>query len=144
MKIKLERIILWLTKSGMVVHEAKTDLCLFSRHDFPPLIVNIYGKYIISKKVINVLGVIFNSKLQWCNHVAATLNKALKALNAVWIIKIFFTKRELLQLITSNVLSVLYYNFEIWHLPTIKTELKQKLVIISGNAIKLVCISQII
>ena len=39
MEIKLEKIILWLTKSGMVVNEAKTDLCLFSRYDCPPVIL---------------------------------------------------------------------------------------------------------
>ena len=135
MKIKLERIILWLTKSGMVVNEAKTDLCLFSRFDCAPLIVNVNDKYIISKKVINILGVSFDSKLQWSNHVAATANKALKALNAIRIIKKFFNKKELLQLITSNVFSILYYNSEIWHLPSLKTELKQKLMSVSARAI---------
>ena len=98
--------------------------------------VNVNNKFIISKKVINVLGVTFDSKLQWGNHVASTSNKALKALNAIRIIKKFFNKKELLQLITSNVLSILYYNSEIWHLPTLKTELKQKLISISARAIK--------
>ena len=36
MQMKLENIIIWLTKSGMVVNEAKTDLCLFCKHDCPP------------------------------------------------------------------------------------------------------------
>ena len=93
MQTKLEKIILWLTKSGMVVNEAKTDLCLFSRYDCPPVILNVNGKYIISKKVINILGVSFDSKLQWCSHIAATSNKALKALNAIRIIKKFFNKK---------------------------------------------------
>ena len=107
MKMKLERIILWLTHSGMVVNEAKTDLCLFAKNDSPPLVININGKYIISKKVINILGVTFDSKLQWCNHIAATSNKALKALNAIRIIK-KNSQKELLHLNTSNVLSILY------------------------------------
>ena len=107
----------------MVVNEAKTDLCLFSRFNCPPLIVNINNKYIISKKVINVLGVIFDSKLQWSEQVA---DAASKALNAIKLIKCFFNKTELLQLITSNVFSLLYYNSEIWHLPSLKTGFKQK------------------
>ena len=90
---------------------------------------------ILSKKVINIL-VTFDSKLQWSNHIATVSSKALKALNAIRIIKRFFTKRELLQLITSNVYSILYYNSEIWHLPTLKSELKHKLVSISARAIK--------
>ena len=41
-----------------------------------------------------------------------------------------------LQLVTSNVFSILYYNSEIWHLPSLKTELKQKLISISARAIR--------
>ena len=61
----------------------------------------------------------------------------LKALNAIKLIKRYFTKTELLQLITSNVLSILYYNSEIWHLPNIKSNLKQNLLSVSANAIKI-------
>ena len=50
--------------------------------------------------------------------------------------KKFFTKTELLQLVTANVFSVLYYNSEIWHLPNLKTELKKKLISISARPIK--------
>ena len=136
MQKKLENIITWLTKSGMVVNEAKTDLCLFCRYDTPPLVININGEFIISKKVINILGVTFDSKLQWGDQVASTCNKATKAINAIRLIKRFFTKLELLQLITANVLSVLYYNSEIWHIPSLKNELKKKLTSISAKAIK--------
>ena len=81
------------------------------------------------------LGVIFYSKLQWTEHVAKCSSKALKALNAIKLIKRYFTKTELLQLITSKVLSILYYNLEIWHLPNLKRNLKQKLLSVSANAI---------
>ena len=136
MQKKLENIITWLTKSGMVVNEAKTELCLFCRYDTPPIVININGKYVISKKVINVLGVSFDSKLQWGGQVASVCNKATKAINAIRLIKRFFTKVELLQLITANVFSVLYYNSEIWHIPSLKNELKKKLTSISAKAIK--------
>ena len=48
----------------------------------------------------------------------------------------YFTKSELLQLNTANIFSVLFYNSEIWHSPTLKTELKKKLNSISAAAIK--------
>ena len=136
MESKLERIILWLTQSGMVVNESKTDLCLFSKQDAHPLVICINGKYIISRRIMNILGVTFDSKLQWCDHIAIASNKALKALTAIRIIKKYFIKKELLQLITSNVLSILYYNSEIWHLPSLKADLKQKLISVSARAIK--------
>ena len=40
-------------------------------------------------------------------------------------------------LLTSNYFSILYYNSEIWHLPTLSPNLKQKLLSASANAIKL-------
>ena len=137
MQLKLENIIAWLTKSGMVVNRAKTDLCLFCRYDVPPLVINIGGQFVISKKAINILGVSFDSKLQWADQVALACSKATKAINAIRLIKRFFTKPELLQLITANVFSVLYYNSEIWHIPTLKNELKTKLTSISAKAIKM-------
>ena len=85
------------------------------------------------------------NKLQWSEQIAQALNKATKAINVtsfsnisycIRLIKKYFTKLELLQLITANVFSVLYYNFEIWHIPSLKTELKKKLTSISAKAIK--------
>ena len=136
MQQKLVNIVSWLTKSGMVVNEAKTDLCLFCRQDTPPLVININGKFVISKKTINILGITFDSKLQWGDQVAAACNKATKAINAIRLIKKFFTKLELLQFITANVYSVLFYNSEIWHIPSLKNELKKKLTSLSAKAIK--------
>ena len=89
------------------------------------------------KKVINALGIVFNSKLQWSEKAANASSKALKALNAIKLIKRYFTRTELLQLITSNVYPILYYNSEIWHLPSLKNNLKQKLLSVSARAIKI-------
>ena len=40
-------------------------------------------KVIKSNKKINVLGVIFDSKLQWADHIAHAITKLLNALNAI-------------------------------------------------------------
>ena len=52
-------------------------------------------------------------------------------------IKKYFTTKELLQLVTSNVFSTLYYNSENWHLHSLKGTLKQKLLSTSAKAIKM-------
>ena len=44
---------------------------------------------------------------------------------------------EILTLITANYFSVLYHNCEVWHLPTLKPEIKQHLLSASANALKL-------
>ena len=136
MEAKLKNIMDWLTKSGMKVNEAKTDVCLFHRGDTTPISLNINGTTITSNTKINILGVIFDSKLQWSEHISHAIKRATGALNAIRLIRNFFTKTELLQLITSNFYSILFYNSEIWQLPSIKASLKQKLLSISARALK--------
>ncbi len=85
---------------------------------------------------MNVLGVIFDQKLQWSNQIASCASKSSKALCAIKLIRRYFSTKELLQLITSNFYSILYYNSEIWHLPTLKFNLKRKLLSLSANALK--------
>ena len=73
----------------------------------------------------------------WFTHVAKTINKAHKALHAIRLIKTYFTYFEILQLLTSNFYLILYYNSEIWHLPTLKDDLKQHLLSVSAKALKI-------
>ena len=61
MEIKLKNIMKWLTDSGMKVNENKTELCLFHKRDTTPITLNLNGKLILSKKTINILGVISDS-----------------------------------------------------------------------------------
>ena len=44
--------------------------------------------------------------------------------------------QELKNLLTSNYYSVLYYNSEIWHIPSLSPNLKQKLLSASASALK--------
>ena len=86
---------------------------------------------------MNILGIIFDSKLTWANHVATQTNKANSALHAIRLIRKFFNQDEILSLLTSNFYSILYYNSDVWHLPTLKPELKQLLLSASANALKI-------
>ena len=112
-------------------------MCLSCQRLPPPHCSGTEWQIYYLEKTINVLGVVFDSKLQWSEQIANASNKALKALNAIKLIKKYFTKTETLQLITSNVYSVLYYNSEIWHLPSLKNSLKQKLLSVSARALKI-------
>ena len=102
MELKLTHIMDWLKDSGMKVNESKTDLCLFHRGDSTPITLNLYGKPIKSNKTIKVLGVIFDLKLQWIDHISHALKRSTKVLNAIRLIRKIFNQRELLDLITSN------------------------------------------
>ena len=136
MELKLRKIMDWLKDSGMKVNESKTDLCLFYKEDSTPISLNLYGKTIVSNKTMNVLGVIFDSKMQWSNQVAHAIKRSTKALNAIKLIKKIFNQQELLSLVTSNFYSILNYNSEIWQLPSLKVTLKQKLLSASAKALK--------
>ena len=52
-------------------------------------------------------------------------------------IRKYFNKNEILQLLTSNFFSILYYNSEVWHIPNLKPQLKQLLLSASAIALKL-------
>ena len=134
---QLELLSRWLSKSWLKVNEAKTDLCLFYKQDSQKVSIILNGTTITSKSTINVLGVLFDSKMQWSQHVSASINKANSALHAIRMIRKFFTSTELLQLITSNYYSILYYNSEIWHLKMLKPRLSQMLLSASAKALKI-------
>ena len=63
--------------------------------------------------------------------------KANKALQAIKLIKKHFNHAELKTLITSNFYSVLYYNAEIWLIPSLKLYLKNLLLSASARALKI-------
>jgi hypothetical protein len=137
MESKLNIIIKWLTGSGLKVNETKTELCLFYRKDTPPIEIILNNNVLRSTDSMNVLGVIFDSKLNWAKHIANQINKANRAHHAIKMIRKYFNKDEILQLLTSNFYSILYYNSEVWHIPNLKPHLKQLILSASATALKL-------
>ena len=137
MEKKIEAIIKWLKKSGLIVNQNKTEACLFYKNDFEQVNLRIGENTINTKKSLNVLGVIFDLKLQWSDHVANAILKASRSLNALKMIRKYFTTKELLSLVTSNYFSILLYNSEIWHSSNLKIILQQKLLSASANALKM-------
>jgi hypothetical protein len=76
--------------------EAMTDLCLFFKKDCVPVTIKVDDERISSNNQINVLGVIFDSKLQWGPHIRRAIAKSNKSLNAIKLIRRFFTSAELM------------------------------------------------
>ena len=82
---------------------------------------------------MNVLGVAFDSKINWQIHIQKAITKSKKNLHAIKLIRKHFNKKEILQLITSNYYSVLYYNSEIWHIPSLSYQSKKYLLSASAT-----------
>ena len=137
MQRSLEAITKWLRDSGLKVNESKTEMCLFHRSYLRIINLAINNINITSTPQINVLGVTFDSKMQWSEQVANTIKKANKSLIAIKLISKYFRTHEIANLITSNFYSVLYYNSEIWHLPKLAPYLKNLLLSASAKALKL-------
>ena len=75
MEKKLETITKWLSGSGLVLNQGKTEICVFHSNDPPVITINIEGMPVKSKKSINVLGVTFDAKLNWSEHVSNAISK---------------------------------------------------------------------
>ena len=119
------------------VNETKTEMCLFHRNDKRLITLNLNNIVIKSTPQIKVLGIIFDSKLQWTEQVANCIKKSTRNLHAIKIISKYFNNEELKTLITSNFYTVLYYNSEIWHLPSLNPYLKGLLLSASSKALKI-------
>ena len=76
-----------------------------------------------SKLQINVLGVFFDSKLQWQPQVENIIKKLNMARYAISLIRKYFDRNELNKLLMANFYSILYYNCDIWLIPTLKPRL---------------------
>ena len=115
----------------------KRKSAYFIKKDTPPVEIILNNVTVKSGTSMNVLGVCFDSKLTWAKHISNAINKANMALHAIKLIKKHFSGNEIIQLLTSNFYSILYYNSEIWHLPTLKPELNQMLLSASAKALKI-------
>ena len=66
-----------------------------------------------------------------------SIDRSKNALNAIYLIHKYFNKKLLLSIITSNYYSVLYNNAEVWLLPPLSPQLKQKILSASAAPLKL-------
>ena len=134
---KIEMMTKWLRQSGMTVNETKTEICMFHKTNVNMVDFTINGITIKSKQSINILGVQFDAKLNWEQHISNIINKLKRTLHGIRLIKKYFNKSELKQLLTANFYSVLYYNAEIWLIPSLHSNLKRHLMSCSAQALKL-------
>ena len=87
-------------------------------------------------KSMNVLGVVFDCKLNWGEQVSKSIATAKRAIFGLKHLRKFFNFVEMRQLLDSYVYSVLYYNSEIWLTPELNSSLKQSLLSTSAYALR--------
>ena len=78
-KFKAEFLLNWLTNSGLIINAAKTEICIFSSEAIGSFEVEILDFRVKTKSSIKVLGLLFDSKLQWNLHIDTCIAKAKKS-----------------------------------------------------------------
>ncbi len=99
----------WMSGSGLKVNIKKTEIVVFHRHDTCKAVIKINDIEAKSKQSMCVLGVHFDNRLTWDIHVDAAIMKSIKSLHALKTSRCYFTKIEMIKLITANLFSKLYY-----------------------------------
>ena len=115
MESKLILIVNWLKSSGLKVNESKMEVSIFHRKDTAQVEILVSGIPVKSKDHMNVVGVLFDTKLTWAKHISTQINKANSALHAIKLIRKYFSQKE-----------ILFYNSEVWHIPMLKPDFLQQ------------------
>jgi hypothetical protein len=128
----------WFLKSGLCVNKKKTELCVFNRNDCRLSEVTIGGEEVKVLKEMRILGLIFDSRLNWYKQTTTAIEKANKAKQGLKLIAKFFTTEEMIQLSTSLFYSRLYYGAKVWLSSALAAPLKKKLWQASSKMLRIV------
>ncbi len=85
-----------------LVNKSKTQVYRFLRMDCQSIIVSVNISLIKSTNSMSLLGVTFDCKLKWSEHINNCTKKAKKALQTIKLIRPIFTPDELKTIITST------------------------------------------
>ena len=122
--------------SGLKINEGKTEICIFHRNKLEIKTIESNNTSIQTSNTINILGIIFDSNLNWNKQYQHAISEANQNLHAIKIIAKYFNKTEHKTLLTSLFYSKLYYGSEVWHLPGRSQSQNKKLKLASANAIR--------
>ena len=138
LEAKLQIATEWLTNSGMKVNATKTELTIFHKSLNTSGRIKVDNSWIDSTQDMRVLGITFDSRLDWAKQVDESILKARKSAQALRRLKDYFTDKEKNTLVTSLVFSKMYYGSEIWLLPNLKERYFTRLYSQSGRSLKIV------
>jgi hypothetical protein len=108
-KEETEKTMNWFLKSGLCVNKKKTEFCVFNKSDTKRKELILGGEKVQVLKEIKVLGLVFDSKLNWYQQTMLAIEKANKAKQGLRLVSKYFSKTEMINLATSLFYSRLYY-----------------------------------
>ena len=100
--------------------------------------ISLKGRQHQTKNQIKILGIIFDTKLTWTEHVKYAIAGANKAKQALKLIAKYFTEEELLKLSTAYFYGRLYYGAKVWLLTTLNNLVKKMIWQASSRMLQIV------
>ena len=126
----------WFMNRGFKVNKSRTEICVFHQMIQKNEVILDNEKINVLRN-IKILGLIFDSKLNWYNQTVSAIEKANKAKQALRIILRYFSTDEMIQLATALFYSRLYYGAKVWLTSALSAPLKKKLLQTSSKMLKI-------
>jgi hypothetical protein len=75
LQFQIQKVPNWLTSSGLKVNIEKTEIVIFYKTDTATTSIKLNEIEVYTKKQMSVLGVIFDSKLEWSFQIENSVKK---------------------------------------------------------------------
>jgi len=135
-KDTIDRHLLWLRSNGMVCNVSKTELMVMNFQEY--LVIEVDQNIIQSSKSMRVLGLTFDSALEWTTQVDNCVAKSNRMLHGLKHIKKGLNQNQVKQVITAYFFSVLMYGCGVWFHRHLFFHLKQRVRASQYRALRLV------
>jgi hypothetical protein len=117
----------WLTSSGMKINENKTEFVIFGENARSDESLSINNVEVKPKTEMKVLGLTFDKGLRWNSQMENAIKSSRKSSHGLKYLKRYFTEDELVTVVKSQIYSLIYYNCEVWLIPSVNKQLKKRL-----------------
>jgi len=124
---------------GMVVNEDKTEVMVMSRHKEPIILtITCAGRQIDTKSSIKALGVVIDHRLRWSTHIKLLMSRLRGLICGLKMVRRKFTEEQTKVLVTSQLLSILYYACPAWLTPHLLVKEYRRLESIHYRCLRLI------
>jgi len=124
---KTQKATNWLEKNGLIVNIKKTEYVIFHRNTIVEDEIMINGQSIKSQQSMKILGIEFDSKLNWSIHCQKVISNSKTSCYGLNHLRKFFTQEEMINIATAIAYSKFYYGAQIWLGPNILASVKKRL-----------------
>ncbi len=104
----------YLESLGMKVNTSKTEIVFFSKKEEIVCEVPFADTLVKTQPFMKVLGVVFDYRLTWEKHVRQVVAKSSAKLSVLQKLRRFYTRKQFIQILTSQFFSTLYYCSQAW------------------------------